>query len=322
MVRKPACFGVGGNGDELMINIFYYLSSGPGHKLPATRLQLQTQAYQVATSEFRGRGCIFSVKNGKHAKKFVRPLNEAPTVQLSEKEIEMNRFCYLSLLFLAAGICFITSNAVAQEQRRIVLNTAQFKESFLEKVTVSGGIRAGFMYQSSLDHIDIHQLYVHLLHDVEEQDAMLCVNMVSRDGRYSASWEYALGKQPAGAIAVDLPSKYQEQVAGYAPEALVVLAAITKKDCASSDLKYVPTSWGESKTSDYILYVNSGNTDTIIGIPGHAERIQCSKIIADSTIAYDTRCVVGKDILSEPKSIFLVRNNFGNRLPNVEFPVR
>ena len=234
----------------------------------------------------------------------------------------MARFFILFLLYTIAVIFSGVTNSIAQEQRRIVLNEAQFKESFLDKVTVSGGIRAGFMYQSSLNRIDMHELYVHLQHDVEEQDAMLCVNMVSRDGRYSASWEYALGKQPAGSIAVNLPSKYQEQVASYSPDALVVLAAIAKKDCTSSNAKYVPASWGEVTNSDYVLYVNSGNTDTIIGIPGHAERIQCSKITADSTIAYDTRCVIRKDILNEPKSIFVVRNNFGNRLPNVEFPVR
>jgi hypothetical protein len=81
-------------------------------------------------------------------------------------------------------------------------------------------------------------------------------------------------------------------------------------------------SWGEVNNSDFILYVNSGNTDTVIGIPGHSQRIPCAKITADSTVAYDTKCIVSKEILLEPKSIFLVRNNFGNRLPNVEFPVR
>jgi hypothetical protein len=243
-------------------------------------------------------------------------------IQLSEKEIKMTRYIFQFLLYPTAVIAVLASNAGAQEQRRIVLDNTQFKESFLDKVTVSGGIRAGFMQQSPLSRIDIHELNVHLQRDIDEQDAMLCVNMVSRDGRYSASWEYALGKQPAGSIAVDLPSKYQEKISGYSPDALVVLAAIAKKDCTSSEMKYVPTSWGGMNKSDYILYVNSGNTDTIIGIPGRTDRIQCSKIIAESTIAYDTRCVVGKDILDEPKSIFLVRNNFGNRLPNVEFPVR
>ena len=236
----------------------------------------------------------------------------------------MTRYFFRPLLFTTTVIfCFMTNSvAQEQEQRRIVLNEKQFKESFLETVTVSGGIRAGFMYQSLLDHVDIHELYVNLQHDIEDQDAMLCVNMVSRDGRYSASWEYALGKKTAGSIAVNLPSKYQAQVSSYLTDALVVLAAITKKDCASGEMKYVPTSWGEVTKSDYILYVNSGNTDTIIGIPGESERIQCSKINADSTIAYDTRCIIAKGILDEPKSIFLVRKNFGNRLPNVEFPVR
>lgn len=234
----------------------------------------------------------------------------------------MMRSCFLSLLGSAVVLLGWMPNAASQEQRRIVLNDNQFKESFLEKVTVSGGIRAGFMYQSSLGRVDIHELYIYLQRDIEEQDAMLCVNMVSRDGRYSASWQYVLGKQAAGSIAVELPTKYQEQISGYSPDALVVLAAITKKDCTSSEMKYIPTSWGRFDQSDYILYVNSGSTDTVIGIPGATERIQCTKIIADSTIAYDTRCLVGKDILNEPKSIFLVRSNFGNRLPNVEFPVR
>lgn len=213
-------------------------------------------------------------------------------------------------------------STLAQSQRRIVLTENQFKESFLEKVTVSGGIRAGFMLKSSLEHIDIHQLYIYLNHELEDQDAMLCVNMASRDGRYAASWQYGIGKQPAGVINVDLPSKYQEQISSYSPDALVVLAAITKQNCSSPDMRYIPASWGEAHGSDSILYVNSGNTDTVIGIPGHTERIPCAKITAESTIAYDTRCIVNKDLLSEPKSVYLVRSNFGNRLPNVEFPVR
>jgi len=212
--------------------------------------------------------------------------------------------------------------ATAQEPRKIVLSDNQFKESYLEKVTVSGGIRAGFMHQSPLEHIDLNALYIHLQHDVKEQDAMLCVNMASRDGRYAASWQYALGEQQAGPIQVNMPSKYQTQIADYAPDALVVLAAVTSKDCLSNESKYVPSSWGASTANEYVLYVNSGNTETEIGVPGAAGRIPCAKIAADSTIAYDTQCLVKKELVAEPKSIFILRNNFGNRLPHVEFPVR
>jgi hypothetical protein len=178
------------------------------------------------------------------------------------------------------------------------------------------------MYKSPLERVDAHQLYIYLSRDLDDPHDMLCVNMVSRDGRYTASWQYAIGSQPAGTINIDLPSKYQEQMAGYPPDALVVLAAIAKQNCAAPDLKYIPASWGETGQADAVLYVNSGNADTVIGIPGRAERIPCARITADSTIAYDTQCVIGKEVLDEPKSIFLVRNSFGNKLPNVEFPVR
>ncbi len=229
---------------------------------------------------------------------------------------------FLSLVFGAMVIFCFAYPAMAQDQRKIVLNDTQFKESYLEKVTVSGGIRAGFMHQSNLEHIDLNELYIHFQHDIKDQDAMLCVNMISRDGRYAASWQYPLGEQQTGSIVVNIPSKYQDQISKYAPDALVVLAAITKKDCLSKEIQYVPVSWGDSVTNDYVLYVNSGNTDTEIGIPGSTERIHCAKINADSTIAYDTKCMLKTAILTEPKSIFILRNNFGNRLPNVEFPVR
>jgi hypothetical protein len=248
--------------------------------------------------------------------------NERPARAGIKQGINMNRFFRLSFLCSAAVFLGSVPSATAQEQRRIVLRDTQFKESFLQKVTVSGGIRAGFMFQSSMDHIDIHELYIHLQQDIEEPDAMLCVSMVSRDGRYTASWEYAIGQQSHGSIAVNLPSKYQEQIADYSTDALVVLAAITKKDCASGENKYVPASWGENHKSDYLLYVNSGSADTVIGIPGQKEKIQCGKIDSGSTVAYDTKCIIGKDMIGDSKSIFLVRNNFGNRLPNVEFKMR
>lgn len=213
--------------------------------------------------------------------------------------------------------------AQAEEQRKIVLTPNQFQESYLEQVTVSGGIRAGFMQQSNLDRIDLQNLRIHLLRAVEQPKNMLCVNMVSRDGRYAASWQYVLGPQPAGELLVSIPSKYHEQISSYAANALVVLAAISGQDCASGELlQYAPASWGPANGNPYVLYVNSGNTDTAIGIPGMTTREGCTRINADSTIAYDTACVISKEVLATPKSIYLLRNNFGKRLPNVEIPVR
>lgn len=232
--------------------------------------------------------------------------------------------CFLTLL--AGSILASIAKPIpthAEEQRKIVLGQNQFQESFLEKVTVSGGIRAGFMQQGNLERIDLENLRIHLLRAIEQPKSMLCVSMVSRDGRYAASWQYALGPQPAGELLVSIPSRFHEQISNYPPDALVVLAAISGKDCASGELlRYIPASWGPANGNPYVLYVNSGNTDTAIGIPGMAERIKCNRINADSTIAYDTACVINPELLATPKSLYLLRNNFGKRLPNVEIPVR
>lgn len=228
---------------------------------------------------------------------------------------------HAALLSIVAAVA-LCSVVAAQEQRKIVLGEKQFRESFLQKVTVSGGIRAGFMFKSASNRVDVHDLFIHLPHDVNEPEAMLCVAMVSRDGRYAASWEYALGSQPSGAIAVTLPSKYQEQIASYSTDELVVLAAIANKDCLSGEMRYVPSSWGGTDKSEYILYVNSGSEDTVVGIPGRTERVQCEKIKSDGTVAFDTKCTIARDLLGEAKSIYVLRNNFGKRLPNVEVQMR
>lgn len=228
---------------------------------------------------------------------------------------------HAALLSILTVLCW-PSFADAQGQRKIVLGEKQFRESFLQKVTVSGGIRAGFMFKSASNRVDVHDLFIHLPHDVNEQEAMLCVTMVSRDGRYTASWEYAIGMQPSGAIAVNLPSKYQEQIANYSTDELVVLAAITSKDCLSGEMRYVPSSWGETDTSDYVLYVNSGSEDTVVAIPGRTERVPCEKIKSDGTVAFDTKCTIGRELVGDAKSIYLLRNNFGKRLPNVEVQMR
>jgi hypothetical protein len=226
----------------------------------------------------------------------------------------------LKILSLIIGI--IPGTLFAEEAQKIVLTESQFKESFLDKVVVSGGVRAGFMYQSSLKKIDINQLQVHLRQETKDENALLCVTMVSRDGRYSAIWDYPLGKKTTGSISVNLPSKYSKQISDYSSDSLVVLAAITTGDCSNNNISYIPTSWGTSAGSEFLLFVNSGGLDTDIGIPGESKKISCSKIEADNTVAYDTLCKIEKEHLVDPKSIYLIRKNFSNRLPLIEFPVR
>ena len=87
------------------------------------------------------------------------------------------KIAFVALWYFIAILSYFQGSVLAQNQRKIVLTDNQFKESFLEKVTVSGGIRAGFMYQSSLDHVDVHQLYIYLHRGLEDQEAILCVNM-------------------------------------------------------------------------------------------------------------------------------------------------
>ncbi len=225
---------------------------------------------------------------------------------------------YFTVLFIG-----LSTVAGAEDQRKIVLEKSQLHESFLGKVNVSGGVRAGLMYKGTLQMVDFDKLYVYFRQgDKFSNDTTLCVNMVSQDGRYSSSWEHLLDKQVENTIVFSLRSEHKEQISKYASSELVVLASVAQGGCSSNDKKYVPTSWGFTEHSDYILFVNSGGTDTVIGIPGRRERVPCEKIIDGSAIAYDTKCVVGKELLEQAKNIYLVRNNFSNKLPEIKIPLR
>ena len=88
--------------------------------------------------------------------------NNLPDRPQPEERATTKRCAALLALTCGSIAIFCASwPAIGEEQRKIVLNDAQFKESYLEKVTVSGGIRAGFMHQSALEHIDLNALYIY-----------------------------------------------------------------------------------------------------------------------------------------------------------------
>lgn len=229
------------------------------------------------------------------------------------------RVTFLSVcIFLLSIVC-----SIADDNTVVVVNELQLNESFIDKVNVSGGVRAGLMLSSSKQSVDFDQLYIYLGDKGESSaQSVLCVSMVSNDGRYSSNWEHRLEQQKTGPIKFSLKSKHKEQLAAYTPSELVVLASVAQESCQSKKQQYVPASWGFVQDGKYILFVNSGGADAAVSVSGRKERISCDKILNGKTIAYDKKCEIDQSIIGQEKKLSLHRSNFNNTLPDVKIELK
>lgn len=221
-------------------------------------------------------------------------------------------------------IFYININcAIADNNAVVVMDESQLNESFIDKVNVSGGVRAGLMLNGSKQSVDFDQLYIYTGDGNEPlANSILCVSMISNDGRYTSNWEYPLNQQKRSTITFSLKSRHKEQLAAYASSELVVLAAVAQESCESKNLEYVPASWGFVQNGNYVLFVNSGGADAAISIPGRKERIPCDSILNGKTIAYDKKCEVDKSLIMQTKRMYLQRTNFNNKLPDIKITLK
>lgn len=148
---------------------------------------------------------------------------------------------------------------------------------------------------------------------------MLCVSMVSRDGKYSARWQSELPDDYQGGLAAELKSSYAQQLRQYAPDEIAVLAAIGES-CPSRKVSYVVSSWGpvEAPPDRVTLLANPGSLRAMVLVRSEDRyEINCTSIKADNTVAYDTRCEIPSSAVLQGAHAQLVRRNFGKRLPSV-----
>lgn len=91
----------------------------------------------------------------------------------------------------------------------ITVDPKIFKEAYTETVNVSGIVRVGVMYSSTLSKADSNSLYVDIKSGAEK---ILCVNINSIDGQYSASFELTIPTGINGVNRFILPSKFEQQI--------------------------------------------------------------------------------------------------------------
>lgn len=127
-------------------------------------------------------------------------------------------------------------------------------EVYQEKVPVSGGVRVGLMFDQNETEFNPSQFFVNI---PKTEITNLCVELSSKDGRYSAKLNYDISTVSEGLQQFYLPTKYRDELSDYASDELVILASLGNT-CMEKPEFYLISGWNHSsKPSSMVIYINS-----------------------------------------------------------------
>ncbi len=226
----------------------------------------------------------------------------------------------LSVLLAAGGTAALADGQTTSEDR--TLKATQLEEYLNPKVSVSGGVRAGVM-AGDLETFNLGRLFVDLPRIPKGQ---LCVELVSRDGRYGARFRAG---QPTktGVNQIEFSTKHAKALKA---DGTVYLAALVseRRDCDSPIEAIFPASWTNTFDSDsFTVLLNSGRLTTTLALDG-STTLKCEPLKHTQRVAFDTMCKVERaDGLSGGSSSDRVlnftvkRERYFNRLEPIPLPI-
>lgn len=230
-----------------------------------------------------------------------------------------NRLVSITLVAWLAVVYAAASSAqtpVAQLKHR------PFNERFQDEAPVSGRVVAGALI-SGIPAAN----GMNLLPPVSAAGSSVCVQVMSRDGRYWSENTFELPERiDTAAVDLEYPSRHGDYLNGLDFGELAILG--TAGECATADkhtlfLASTKATGGEAPGIDVL--VNSGRADTYIGVSSHPEQRRprrCRRIEQGRRTGFDTICHIDVKTLTpapERLEVRILRRRYERMLPPTEF---
>ncbi|MEZ5320103.1 MAG: hypothetical protein R2752_22065 [Vicinamibacterales bacterium] len=184
-------------------------------------------------------------------------------------------------------------------------------ERWADRVPVSGGIRVGVM---ALDGRTIENLERMTIRRPTSDLPWLCVEISSRDGRYSGRLSYRLHDAPEGLIDLEVPTEKVAELRDYAAGDLAILASLATS-CDGPPETFVVAAWDPRVANDHVVVlINSRVPTTIVRASDNAST-PCTPLDGVTT-AFNLSCQVPAAWL-EPKVELVIRMRRGRSFSNV-----
>ena len=182
-------------------------------------------------------------------------------------------------------------------------------EEWVKNRPVGGEIRVGLMTDNNLSLENPNSFFA----AVPRTDlTILCVQIRSVDGRYSAHLEYKLPSNHTGITKFDFPSEYKRQLSDYQTSEISILAEL-KKECDQRTEYYVLTSWNDNfDSNNSVIYVNSRRPVKLLIVKNKKviKEYQCKELIGKdkSTVSFNRSCKFPMNNL-DPGSDIMIRQS-------------
>jgi hypothetical protein len=193
----------------------------------------------------------------------------------------------------------------------------KFEETLLKVVPVAGSVLMGVQYtESTMSAPDSLWVYLPFA-----SDGRLCVSVVSDDGLYNASAEYALQDRPPGQFTLSFPTNQRAELARYGTGRLSLLAVV-RKTCSNADppgfaKTYLPLGWSQPSSSKISILVNAPDMDVRVFDSATRKYTDCRGSISKTPVAFGTECILAIGDGAHEWQGYIVRSSFQDTLPQI-----
>lgn len=220
--------------------------------------------------------------------------------------------------------CLLYSNLViGQIKPNVEALENESWEVWQENVPISGGVRVGLMFNEIKSNFNPSQFFVYIPNYVAKN---ICIELSSKDGRYSAKLDYEVSKSIKGIQEFYLPTKYKKELLDYKSDEVVILAS-SGSTCDEGPISYLLSSWsGSPSLSTISLYVNSPMETTLMVNTSNGNSIEfpCSSVDYPN-IAYNKKCSASFDSLDTDITLYIkqrVRKMGRVKFNSYEVPIK
>lgn len=236
----------------------------------------------------------------------------------------MHRFAVLLSTVLLLGGASASIAEEVEEEGLARLKEKPFRESYRDEAPVSGRVVAGVIAGSS------GQPGLALLPPASASGKSVCVQVMSRDGRYSSKNTFLIpsGVDSSG-FELEYPSAHESFLFELDVDALAILTS--PGDCTDSTAStlYLSTTRPErepgSEPVPIRIFVNSARADTFVAVkndPKGKRPTRCQEIEEGRRTGFDKICSIelsGLDSSLDELEVRILRRQYERMLPPTEF---
>jgi len=202
------------------------------------------------------------------------------------------------------GTVFFAPASTAQVGGSTPIRPTEMTESLAEHTPVGRTSVPGIMARVGDAPVSPEIFFVQL---PAGASGRICVQLLSKDGRYQARLEYPAQRNGNRELALDLPSNHRDELKKYS-EVELAIRAVLRPDCHQAGGTSVLASWTAGPPdSQFVVLLNSDFATWVVRLASDgrvADRVTCQELTG-IIVSYNRICRVPVDWAVDHRSLLI-----------------